>query len=252
MLCVRLVRAFGVVAAFIAGGEAALAQTAAADLPPLDDGLRGGARPEQVLLFGGFDLWRNSLAGYGAVQWAADGLNSDGFIIRLVLSEGTERYRTPTTTFSTDIFRASILPGWRFQREKLEIKLLAGLDFEHHNLTPDVIDAKLRGGYPGVRVAAETWLEPVPEIMLTTSFYFTSIGSGYGARVASGWRLFDQFWVGPELSGSGDQFSRQVKLGAHLTGLKIAEWEWSGAAGWVTDSFHRSGPYARVGFLTRQ
>jgi len=237
-------------AAIMASGSDAMAQTAAIEAP--DDDLSGGARAEQLLLFGGFDLWRNSLSGYGGLQWAASDLNSDGFIVRLFASDGIDRYRTRTATFITDTFRASLLPGWRFKRGAFEFKLFAGLDLEQQTPTPASGAAWLRGITPGLRVAAETWLEPVPEIMLATSFYVTTIGTGYGARGAAGWRLFDQAWIGPELCGSADQFSRQTRLGVHLTGLRIAELEWSVAAGYLADSHHRSGVYARIGMLTRQ
>jgi hypothetical protein len=237
--------------AILAGGGCGIAQTAAVDRPLIDD-LSGGARPEAFLLYSGFDIWRDGRSFYAGLQWAADGLNNDGFIARLLMAEGVERYRTPTATFTTDIFRASVLPGWRIKRGEFEFKLFAGLDFENHNLTPDTVSARLRGPHPGLRIAAETWTEPIPELMLATSFYATTIGGGYGARGAAGVRVLDQFWVGPELSGSADEFSRQVRIGAHLTGMKAAELELSAAAGYLADSYHRSGLYARIGLLTRQ
>jgi hypothetical protein len=249
-----LVRAFGVAAAVIAGGERCNAQISALDSPdpaPADQ-LRGGARPEQFLFYAGFDLWHGSVAGYGGMQWAANGPNQDGFIVRLFMAESAERYRTAAATFRTDILRGSVLPGWRIKRGEFELKVFAGLDFENHNLTPDFISAKLRGPHPGLRIAAETWAEPVPELMLSSSFYVTTIGNGYGARTAAGVRLLDQFWAGPELSGSADELSRQVRLGAHLTGVKAAELELSAGAGYLYDSYHRSGLYARIGLQTRQ
>ncbi|KIZ46988.1 MULTISPECIES: cellulose biosynthesis protein BcsS [Rhodopseudomonas] len=238
-------------AAIMAHGEDALAQTAPTAPPPVDH-LSGGARPERLLLFGGFDLWRNSLAGYGGLQWSASDLDSDGFIVRMFASDGIEHYRTPTVDYATNIVRASLLPGWRFKRGAFELKLFAGLDLEHHHLTPDVIDAPLRGTTIGARLAAEIWAQPIPELMLASSFYVTTIGHGYGARVAAGWRLYDRFWVGPELCGAADELSRQTKIGVHLTGLRIGQSEWSAAAGYVDDSYHRSGPYLRIGVLTRQ
>ncbi len=246
-----LVRALGVayvIAVVIAPADA---QTAASELP-LPDNLSGGARPEQVLLFGGFDLWHFSLGGYGGLQWAANGLNDDGFIVRLIMAQGVERYRTPSGTITTDIFRASVLPGWRFKRGEFEFKLFAGADLEDHNLTPDFVTAKLRGPHGGARVAAEAWLEPLPQMMLATSGYLTSVGMAYGMRVAAGWRLLDAFWIGPELSGSRDEFSSQTRLGAHLTGLKTDAIEWSLGAGYLTDSYQRGGAYARIGFVSRQ
>jgi hypothetical protein len=202
--------------------------------------------------FAGFDLWHGSIGGYGGLQWAANGLNEDGFVVRLLMSESAERYRTPAATFRTDIFRGTILPGVRIKRAEFELKVFAGLDFENDTFTPDYASAKRRGPHPGLRITAETWTEPTPELMLATSFYVTSIGAGYGARGAAGIRVLDQFWAGPELSGSADELSRQVRIGAHLTGLKAAELELTAAAGYLFDSYHRSGIYARIGFLTRQ
>jgi len=234
--------------AIMAGGSRATAQTADFEPPP---DLVGGTRAEQVLLFAGFDLWRNSLAGYGGLQWAATDLNQDGFIVRLFASDGSERYRAPAFTYTTDILRASLLAGWRVKHGEFELKLFGGPDFDYRALTPDVIGAPLRGLNIGARFAVETWAQPTPELMLASSFHVTTIGSGYAARVAAGWRLFDQFWVGPELLGSSDDISRQTKFGVHLTGLRLADLEWSAAAGYVRDSYDRSGPYLRIGVLTR-
>jgi hypothetical protein len=250
------VRVLGVAAVVLAGGERGNAQTSALDPSLLDappvDGVSGGNNPEQFLFYAGFDLWHGSAAGYSGMQWAANGLNQDGFLVRLFVAESAERYRTPTATSRTNIFRGTILPGARIKRGEFELKLFLGLDFENDNYSPENPGAKLRGPNGGLRIAAETWTEPVPELMLATSFYATTIGAGYGARAAAGVRVLDQFWAGPELSGSADEFSRQVRLGVHISGLKAADLELTAAAGYLFDSYHRSGIYARIGFQARQ
>jgi hypothetical protein len=76
--------------------------------------------------------------------------------------------------------------------------------------------------------------------------------ASHSARAAAGWRVLDQFWAGPEISVSRDEFSTQVRAGAHLTGFKFAVFEWSAAVGYVTDSYRRNGVYGRIGVLTRQ
>ena len=88
--------------------------------------------------------------------------------------------------------------------------------------------------------------------MLTSAFYARTIARSYGARLAAGWRVFDAFWLGPEMSGSRDEFSRQTRVGLHVTGLQSGAVEWSAAAGFVRDSFGRSGVYTRVGAALRQ
>jgi hypothetical protein len=233
------------------GADRALTQALEPDTPP-SDGLSGGTKVERVLLYGGFDIWRFGRTGYGGFYWAPDGLNNDGFIARLFISHGVERYDAGSRRFNTTIVRASPLAGWRLKHGDFEIKVFAGPELENRVLTPDVPTAKIRGTHIGARVAAELWWEPTPELMLTSAFSASTNAVSHSARAAAGWRAFDQFWAGPEISASGDEFSQQLRIGAHLTGFKLAAFEWSVAAGYVQDSFHRGGVYGRIGVLTRQ
>jgi hypothetical protein len=245
-------RACCVAAAVMAcGTDRALAQALEPDTPP-SDGLSGGTKVERVLLYAGFDIWRFGRAGYGGFYWAPDGLNKDGFITRLFVSGGAERYDAGSRRFNTNIIRAAPLAGWRLSQGTLELKVFAGPELENRVLTPDIPTAAYRGTQLGARVAAELWWEPMPEMMLTSAFSASTNAASHSARAAAGWRVLDQFWAGPEISASGDEFSQQVRIGAHLTGFKLAPFEWSVAAGYVTDSFGRNGVYGRIGMLTRQ
>ena len=240
-----------VAAAVMACGTRALAQALEPDTPP-PDGLSGGTRVERVLLYAGFDIWRHGRAAYGGFYWAPDGLNNDGFITRLFVSRSVERYDAGSRRFSTEIVRAAPLAGWRFSQGTLELKVFAGPELENRVLTPDVSTATYRGTHIGARVASELWWEPMPETMLTSAFSASTNATSHSARAAAGWRVFDRFWAGPEISASSDAFSKQVRIGAHLTGFKLDALEWSAAVGYVTDSYHRSGVYGRIGVLTRQ
>jgi hypothetical protein len=233
------------------GANRALAQALDPDVPQ-PDGLSGGTKVERVLLYAGFDIWRFGRTGYGGFYWAPDGLNNDGFITRLFVSDGFERYDTGSKRFNTNIIRAAPLAGWRFSQDKFELKVFAGPELENRVLTPDVPAATFRGTHIGARVATEMWWEPVPEMMLASAFSASTNAASHSARAAAGWRVLDQFWAGPEVSASIDEFSRQARIGAHLTGFKMATFEWSAAAGYVMDSYHRSGVYGRIGVLTRQ
>ena len=245
-------RACCVAAAVMAcGADRALTQALEPDTPQ-PDGLSGGAKAERVLLYAGFDIWRNSRSGYGGFYWAPDGLNNDGFITRLFVSRGVERYDAGGKRFNTNIIRAAPLAGWRLSQGTLELKVFAGPEVENRVLTPDIPAAEYRGTKLGARFAAELWWEPIPEMMLTSAFSASTNATSHSARGAAGWRVLDQFWAGPEISASSDVFSQQVRIGAHLTGFRFEALEWSAAVGYVTDSHHRSGVYGRIGVLTRQ
>jgi hypothetical protein len=240
-----------VAAVLVSSADRALAQALEPDTPQ-PDGLSGGTKVERVLLYAGFDIWRAGRGGYGGFYWAPDGLNNDGFIARLFVSDGVERFDTGAKRFNTTIVRAAPLAGRRFKQGDFEIKFFAGPELENRILTPDIPTASFRGTKLGARVAAESWWEPMPELMLASAFSASTNAASHSARAAAGWRMFDRFWAGPEISGSRDAFSTQLRIGAHLTGLRTADLEWSAAAGYVTDSFHRSGIYGRIGVLTRQ
>jgi opacity protein-like surface antigen len=244
-------RALCVAAAVMACGTDALAQALEPDAPP-SDGLSGGTKVERVLLYAGFDIWRFGRAAWGGFYWAPDGLNNDGFITRLFVSRGVERYDAGSRRFNTDITRAAPLAGWRFSQDNFEIKVFAGPELENRTLTPDVPTATYRGTHIGARIASELWWEPIPDMMLTSAFSASTNATSHSARAAAGWRVLDQFWAGPEISASRDAFSQQVRIGAHLTGFKLDALEWSAAVGYVQDSYHRTGVYGRIGVLTRQ
>lgn len=229
--------------------RAASAQTSTpADL----DDLIGGATPERFLFYSGFDLWNFGYAGYAGGQWAPGSLNSDGFVLSAFVSDGIEYFNTPATRYRTAILRASILPGWRFKRGNLEVKVFAGPDFEYDTFSPTQAYRLPHRSSVGARAAVDLWWEPTAIAMLSASASVTSIASGYSTRVAGGWRVFEAGWVGPEIAVSSDRFSQQYRVGAHFTGLRTGAFEWSLAAGYVQDSFRRSGMYGRISVLTRR
>lgn len=224
---------------------------AMASVLPTFDLLTGGTQPGRLLFYTGVDAWHFGATGYGGVQWAPRGLDKEGFILRLIASEGLERYNAVPKRITTQIFRASVLPGWKFKRDGFEVQIFAGPDFEID--TPDSINAtKMRGTHFGARGGADFWWEPIPQLMLASSFSATTIANAYSARGAMGWRLADLFWLGPEISTSGDDFSQQYRVGIHLTGFKAAGLDWSAAAGYVQDSFNRNGIYGRLGVSLRR
>jgi hypothetical protein len=214
--------------------------------------LSGGSKPEHFLFYSGFDIWRFGRAGFGGFYAAPDGLDKDGFIARLFVSDGRERYDRGTKRLNSDILRVSLSPGWRFSEGRFELRLFAGPELESRTLTANAPIAGRSTGRIGGGVAAETWWEPGPEIMLSSAFSATTSFNAWSARGAAGWRAFDQFWAGPEILASGDRSSKQYRIGAHLTGFSLAAFEWSAAAGYVQDSFGRNGVYGRIGLSRRQ
>lgn len=252
MRSVGRVCAFGVAVAAVVGGSPPAIADPVTDPLPAASQLTGGAYPEKFLYFSGFDLWRGGGSFYGGLQWAPGGLNADGFILKVLLAEGTYRYLAASTDIRGTGLLASFLPGWRIKRGDIEIKLFAGLDLQNHRFSPDDPSNRLRGNHAGFRVGADLWWEPTPNVMLASSVSGSTIGTNFSIRGAAGWRVEDRFWAGPEIETSGDQVYRQYRIGAHVTSLKWSAFEWSLGAGYVEDNSHRSGLYGRISVLTRR
>ena len=65
--------------------------------------------------------------------------------------------------------------------------------------------------------------------------------------------MADIVYIGPEMGGfaHGDNYN-QVRLGLHLTGVKVNELECSAAFGWAFDNSDRDSLYGRVGVHLRK
>lgn len=217
--------------------------------PPPFDSLTGGM-PDRMLYFSGIEAQRWSLGAYAGAQWAPGRIDREGFVLRMLMSDSIERFTTPNYRYDTQIFRGAVMPGYKWSRNKVELQVLGGIGSE--------VDAKLTNHAAltwriklGAQISADLWWEPTRALMLQSSFTATTIDSGYSARVAGGWRLLERYWIGPELAASHDYFSSQYRVGAHLTGLRTDEYEWSFAAGRVWDSYQRDGIYGRIGIVVR-
>ncbi len=214
-----------------------------------------GRERERFVFFSGVDLWRQGNFAHGGMMWSPDGLDRDGFTFKAALAGGTYRYRSGAlggAQVTGREFGAQILPGWRFKRDTLEVKIFTGLEIREHHLTPDDPTARLRGHITAMRWAVDLWYEPTAASMLAADAAVSSAGASYSARGALGWRVFGKAYVGPETAAIVSDDYRQFRVGVHVTGFKANNFEWSAAAGWVSDSDHRTGAYGRIGVLTRR
>lgn len=241
----------------VAGGVAAAWLAVGAgycEEPDKGAAVREGAAPATVLYFSGADLWRNGVFAHGGFLWSPKGLEQEGFAFKLLAHSGGYRYWSGA--LSSEVigiqYLGSLMAGWRFKFEKLEIITFAGLDLQDHRLFPDDTGSRLRGFYTGGRFGADFWYEPLPLVMLAANTSVSTIGWGFWTRAATGLRVFDALWMGPEALAQGDPTYQQFRAGIHATGLKTDRFEWSAGAGFVTDTDGRNGPYVRIGVIARR
>jgi hypothetical protein len=207
------------------------------------------------ILFSGRDIWRNGLFLNGGLIWAPGGFDHDGLLLKVLLSGGLYRYNAGDLGGEQVIGKealGAVMAGARITRGPVEIKYFFGPEFERHWLSPDDPGNGLRGHALGVRFAAEVWAEPTPATMTAADASLSSVGGNYSARAAFGWKLFDQFYAGPETQVYGGDGYAQMRFGAHVTSLKTGATEWSAAGGLARDTDDRISPYVRINVMTRQ
>ncbi len=211
-----------------------------------------GEHVPHFLYFSGTDLWRYGAFMHGGVLWSPDGVNREGFTLKLLMAGGAYRYQSGPTNIVGRQLVASVLPGWRFKQERFETTVYFGLDVQNHQFFPDDPINALRGTHIGARFAADVWLEPTDILMVSTAFSVSTIRSSYWGRAQFGGRIPGLGWIGPEAQVFNDLTYRQYSVGLHLTGFKTAEFEWSLGAGYARDTDHRNGPYGRIGLNVRK
>ncbi len=211
-----------------------------------------GERVPHFLFFGGTDLWRYGMFMHGGGLWSPEGVDREGFTLKLLMAGGAYRYQSGAATVVGHQLLASVLPGWRFKQERFETTVYFGLDLQNHQFFPDDPANGLRGTHVGARLAADVWLEPTNVMMVSTAFSLSTIKSSYWGRAQFGGRIPGLGWIGPEAHLFSDLAYRQMSVGLHLTGFKTADFEWSVGAGYMRDTDHRNGAYGRLGLNFRQ
>jgi hypothetical protein len=205
------------------------------------------------LIFTGTDLWRYGVFFYGGTLWTPAGVDADGFTLKLLLDGGGYTYTAGDLHTDVDgtMISASLLPGWRFTRDRLIVTVFAGPVVQDYRLTPNDPGSSLHGFYLGGQFAADVWYQPTAKTMAAVNGTFTTIGPTGSLRFAVGYKLFEPAYIGPEIEEIWCGDFDEVQFGAHVTALRTRALEWSASGGWTLTSDQRQGPYLRLGVITR-
>jgi len=213
-----------------------------------------------LLLFGGADLFSgyNELRFYGAFGnaggiWAPAGLDHDSFATKFLAYGGIYTY--PSEGLHTDVrvtqLSGAVLPGWRMNDNDAFIGFYVGPIVQDYKLAPYDPKSLLRGFYAGAQMSVDAWYQLSPASMIALDGSIASIALIGSARAATGWRIFDSFYLGPEAQALWCVDYQEWRLGAHVTAFRFGGLEWSAAVGAALDSFNRLGPYVRGGVILR-
>lgn len=205
--------------------------------------------PLSAVMFGSLDAGAGKIHGAFGMKYAigGDGLDASGFRLSLVSGASTEPARRRPTQGS--LYRSDVgaLLGYEWRIHDSFVTVSVGPDLETAYLTWRAWRAI--GQRIGPRIQLDMWAAPDRNSLIQVNAYAVAAGSGRsGARVAAGWRMAQQLYLGPEVELYRERDYFKVRLGMHLTGLEFFGITWRLSAGAQKSRDDRNEIYATLGF----
>ena len=159
-----------------------------------------------AILFSGRDIWLNGAFAHGGFLFAPSGLDQDGLLLKILFSGGLYRYdaknlggqqrdrRRRTRTCSRRV-------AGQTRRCGIQILLRTRIP-EASSPAGRSIKSACVANSIGLRMAVEFWYEPSPNSMVAADASLSSIATSNSARIAYGWRVFEEMlggvYLGPD------------------------------------------------------
>jgi hypothetical protein len=241
----------------IAGRLGTLAALFAAPAACAEDEL-GERVPIATVLFGSLEAGPAKVfASTGMKQaYGEGGLNASGFRTLTALGISREQPDRRRPRLIHDKVEGQTLIGYEWRISETFLAAYVGPDFEieqrHCGCTTRI--TLLRG----TRLHADLWSTPTREIMLQASGYATTLGRRLWGRLAPGYAVpidlpvLRGAYAGPEAEFYRQGDYRKLRLGLHLSGVRLFGLSWRIAAGWQKTSDRKDEAYATLGLHWRR
>lgn len=200
-----------------------------------------------TVIFGSMEAGPSkSFASAGVKRAIGGGLAESGF--RLFLKAGLSREQTRRQTPRGITLKAEVqaLAGYEWRIGDSFLSLYAGYDSESRQYLEAFALSPITDRY-GARLQADLWSVPLERVMLQASGYASSINRRLWGRLAAGWQMPTGFYVGPELEAFRESDYSKLRLGLHLTGLRLLGLSWRLSGGWQRTSDRPAEAYATLG-----
>ncbi|RDJ27356.1 cellulose biosynthesis protein BcsS [Bosea caraganae] len=204
--------------------------------------------PAKIVFFGSLEAGPGkTFTSFGSKQaFGADGLDAGGFRLMNKLGLSREQARRLVPRGKAYKVESQFLIGYEWRFSDSFFSLYAGPD----------IEAEYRelgcGCYYGVsrisaRLQADLWATPTDATMVQLSAYVSGLDRRAWGRLALGHKIDRGLHLGPEVELYRQSGYDKLRVGLHLTGLRLFGATWRLSGGWEDTSDRDVGAYATLG-----
>lgn len=203
--------------------------------------------PHSIVFFGSMEAGPGkTFASYGSKQaFNAGGLDTSGF--RLMNKLGASRERASNVRPYGRLYKveAQFLLGYELRLADDFLSLYAGPEIEGEY-------GEVWWAYYGItrisaRIQADLWMTPTDTTMAQLSAYASGLDRRVWGRLALGQKIGRGLYAGPEVELYRQAGYDKLRVGLHLTGLRLFGASWRLSGGWEDTSDRAVGAYATLG-----
>jgi hypothetical protein len=181
----------------------------------------------------------------------AGSLNQSGLRVRVDGLMGS--YRTETAGSPRALgaqAEVAAMAGYALVWQEAVLAGFVGLNVRRNEVSH--FDASLPAARTeiGLKTALDFYARPTASTMVhATGTYSTAFNAYYG-RLRFGFAGFAGGYIGPEFTALGDDYYRQWRVGAHLSGMQFGALQLGVSAGYVHDHVRKGGAYSTLDLRT--
>ncbi|GJD95858.1 cellulose biosynthesis protein BcsS [Methylobacterium iners] len=158
-------------------------------------------------------------------------------------------YRSPTVAGRATIGQqaeVAAMAGYAWVWPDAVLSAFVGLNVRHNAVSGLDLIATPAGTEVGAKAALDLYARPSARTMIHATGSYATTFNAYFGRVRAGMATFAGGYVGPEFALLGDDFYRQWRVGAHLSGMQVGAVQFGLAAGYLHDQANKAGFYTTV------
>ena len=177
-------------------------------------------------------------------------LDEEGFIIMGTTGASRRNERTVESWGISKVSHlsseASLLLGYQWKTESAVVAVFVGPEMDHRRKIVDGHMPRVERPTFGGRLLAEVWAHPSDTTLATGTLLVGTAPLRLWARHQYGWRVWDSFYVGPEVVLSLEEDSGEARLGLHVTGFEIGGYTFNISGGLLLREDREPGGYAAL------